>query len=297
VHYLVTHRSEPIVHDALVISETEKERHPYYDWHRRGSDTHFRMVGQVCPVAGVQAGVALHRTRRSGPFEPRDLDLFQLLYGHLERALTIACRLGSLGAMQQWTIDLLEASPVGIVLLDDAARVVFANRAARAVAAERDGLSLSGRGLVLLDREDQQRLHALMARARSAATVSDGERTATMRVRRRSGRRPYCLVVLPITNRSPVLSTERLALCLFITDPDAGMSLPRDQLRALFDLTDAEARLAERLATGEDLRTAAEHLHITYGTARTRLTEIFAKTRTRRQAELVRLLLTTLQQP
>lgn len=41
------------------------------------------------------------------------------------------------------------------------------------------------------------------------------------------------------------------------------------------------------------LRSAATKLGITYGTARARLAEIFQKTETRRQAELVRLLLST----
>lgn len=58
--------------------------------------------------------------------------------------------------------------------------------------------------------------------------------------------------------------------------------------------TEAEGRLAALLAAGEDLRTAAQELSITYGTARARLAEIFQKTETRRQGELVNLLLTTL---
>ena len=49
-----------------------------------------------------------------------------------------------------------------------------------------------------------------------------------------------------------------------------------------------------RLAAGEGLRSAAQSLGITYGTARARLAEIFQKTETRRQGELVNLLLTTL---
>jgi DNA-binding CsgD family transcriptional regulator len=60
----------------------------------------------------------------------------------------------------------------------------------------------------------------------------------------------------------------------------------------MFGLTEAEARLADVLAAGEDLRAAALKLRITYGTARTRLAEIFQKTNTHRQAELVTLLLT-----
>jgi DNA-binding CsgD family transcriptional regulator len=47
-----------------------------------------------------------------------------------------------------------------------------------------------------------------------------------------------------------------------------------------------------QLAAGDDLRTAAANLGITYGTARVRLANVFNKTDTRRQGELIGLLLT-----
>src|SRR5947208_2110656 len=67
-----------------------------------------------------------------------------------------------------------------------------------------------------------------------------------------------------------------------------------DRLRSHFGLTPAEARLALHLVTGETLRSAAAKLSISYETARTQLKNIFNKTKTRRQAELVILILTTL---
>jgi DNA-binding CsgD family transcriptional regulator len=65
-------------------------------------------------------------------------------------------------------------------------------------------------------------------------------------------------------------------------------------LQSAFGLTEAEARLATLLADGIELRVAAEILGITYGSARTRLAEIFQKTETKRQGELIRLLLSTI---
>jgi DNA-binding CsgD family transcriptional regulator len=79
-----------------------------------------------------------------------------------------------------------------------------------------------------------------------------------------------------------------------ISDPDNQRPLPSDRLQATFGLTEAEARLAALLAAGTELRAAATQLGITYGTARTRLAAIFQKTETRRQGELIKLLLITL---
>ena len=65
-----------------------------------------------------------------------------------------------------------------------------------------------------------------------------------------------------------------------------------DLLRCHFGLTPAEARLALHLVAGETLRSAEVKLSMTYETARTHLKNIFNKTGTCRQAELVILIVT-----
>jgi DNA-binding CsgD family transcriptional regulator len=62
------------------------------------------------------------------------------------------------------------------------------------------------------------------------------------------------------------------------------------RLKQLFDLTTAEARLAQRLARGDSVEEVAQSLSIKMTTARTQLAAIFVKTATRRQAKLVAIL-------
>ena len=105
---------------------------------------------------------------------------------------------------------------------------------------------------------------------------------------------PFGIFVGPVSRESIALSLFRPAICIVITDPDRQPLMPIKKLRAAFDLTEAEARLAALLGAGEELRSAAARLNITYGTARSRLAQIFQKTGTQRQALLIRLLITTL---
>jgi DNA-binding CsgD family transcriptional regulator len=72
------------------------------------------------------------------------------------------------------------------------------------------------------------------------------------------------------------------------------MNEPIDLLRSHFGLTPAEARLALHLVAGETLRSAEAKLSISYETARTHLKNIFDKTGTCRQAELIVVILTAL---
>lgn len=61
-------------------------------------------------------------------------------------------------------------------------------------------------------------------------------------------------------------------------------------LMGLFDLTPSEARLAATLAAGKSLRQAAGEMGIGFGSARTYLAHVFAKTGTNQQSQLVSLL-------
>jgi DNA-binding CsgD family transcriptional regulator len=63
------------------------------------------------------------------------------------------------------------------------------------------------------------------------------------------------------------------------------------RLRAEFGLTKAEARLALRLAEGSSLASAARAFNVKLTTVRSQLQQVFAKTGTSRQTELVALLL------
>lgn len=65
-------------------------------------------------------------------------------------------------------------------------------------------------------------------------------------------------------------------------------------IAALYALTPAELRLVAALLNGYSLKSAAVQLKITYETTRTQLKRIFSKTGTGREAELLRVVFTTL---
>ena len=87
------------------------------------------------------------------------------------------------------------------------------------------------------------------------------------------------------------------AACRSRCDRDAAPGPDRTELpgmarlRADFGLTKAEARLALRLAEGASVASAAHDFKVKLTTIRSQLQQVFAKTGTSRQAELVALLL------
>jgi DNA-binding CsgD family transcriptional regulator/PAS domain-containing protein len=294
VQYLVSHPHQKIVHDGLVISERDKDRHFYYEWQRRWSDIRYRLVGQVIAGDGEQAGIALHRAASMGGYDSAEVDRFTFVHRHLERAMTIAFRLASLGAMQQCTGELLDRHPAAIFLLDKQRRVVYANRRAEELRSGADGIRWSAAGITLLRKQDHDHFQQLVGQALARVADTCSAPGGAMKAPRPSGKRSYAILIAPASPRFQVLSLPRPEICVMITDPEGGQLLPANQLQSAFGLTPAEARLAALLANGEELRTAAAKLSITYGTARVRLANLFEKTDTRRQGELVRLLLTAI---
>jgi DNA-binding CsgD family transcriptional regulator len=293
VQYLVAHPNQAIVHDGLVISERDKNRHPYYDWHHRYSETRFRLIGQMSPAPGLQAGVALHRERHAGRYEPYDINQFRLLHAHLERALAIGFRLGTLGTMQQASLDLLEHIPAAAFLLGERLQVVYQNQKAAAICAAADGIRLKNAMLTPTSKTDDERLQRLLAEvcfSRAPWLQTAAATVGTMTVARPSGKRPYVLHIAPVTRHTPQLAALRPIAWVVVSDPETEPSLPSAQLRAAFGLTEAEARLASLIGAGEALRSAADKLGITYGTARARLAAIFEKTQTHRQGQLIKVL-------
>ena len=101
---------------------------------------------------------------------------------------------------------------------------------------------------------------------------------------------PWLLVeAMPVTAfGSDLFSPGRVILLL--TDLTSPLRPEATQLCAAFGLTVAEAKLAAKLASGSGIEGAAASLGVSRETARTQLKAVFAKTNTRRQAELAGLL-------
>ncbi|MCC5867332.1 MAG: hypothetical protein JJU27_02365 [Gammaproteobacteria bacterium] len=293
VQYLLRHPTQPVVHDAMFITEREKDWHPYYDWHHRWSDLRFRLVGQISPAPCVQAGIALHRARQVGRYEAVDIEQMSYLHRHIERALSIGFKLGSLGTLERCTTELLDRNPVAIVLLDGRGRVVYKNRAADGLCSSQDGLRFAENGISLTHKGDNDKLQRLIAQALSPVSP-DSRAGGAMRTTPPSGKPPYSVLVGPVSLNYPLLSSVRPAVCVAISGAAQHGPMAIQRLRAVFNLTEAEARLAISVAAGDGLRTAAAKLGISYGSARVRLSEIFCKTNTHRQGELIGLLIAAL---
>lgn len=140
----------------------------------------------------------------------------------------------------------------------------------------------------------QKQLGDAIARTADATRRGTGDGGALFVVPREGFVRPYHVLLAPVPARprEQVFGFARhVTAVMVISDPDQAPEPAAATLARLFGLTPALGRLAAALAAGRTLAEYAEEAAITEGTARWHLKELFARTGTSRQAELVRMLL------
>jgi len=206
---------------------------------------------------------------------------------HLRRALTLGMRLEGYEALQRAQFDALDRLAAGVVVLDGAARVLLANRAAGALIGEDGPLRLRHGGLAGAVAPHARRLETLIRAALAGTPL------ATMSLPWPRGERRVAVVVTALRGRD----LDRLrgfglrapAVLVFLTDPAAPAVLPAQWLADAYGLTETEARVALLASSGGGLAETARRLGISRNTAKTHLGRVFAKTGAARQAELARL--------
>ncbi|MDP6350622.1 MAG: hypothetical protein QF926_07075 [Alphaproteobacteria bacterium] len=214
------------------------------------------------------------------------------LAAHVGRAVTLHRTV--LGRRVQWAAAnrLLDAVPVGIALVDSACRVLHANRMAEIILTERDGLGLD-RGLLTTPQpKDTTRLRRAVVQVAGAGDGPERTPVGVLRIERPSMMRPWLLVVLPVDVGGPEEGISRMA-AVFVADGDRAPEIPPEVLERLFAVTPAEARLLVALVDGNSLDEAAEMFQVSKNTLRNQLNQLFRKTETSKQSELVRLVLTS----
>lgn len=188
----------------------------------------------------------------------------------------------------------LETSGVGVALVDAQCGVLTVNSVAHAIMAETGLLGVRD-GRLCASRQSDQKLLAAHVRTK-AAEQSATLRTdcyATMALLRDDNPLPVTAIIRPGPPFGPISAPLRRTAVIVLRDPARRLRLPTSNIEHLFNLTPAEARLAQLLAEGHSVDEAAMQLGVSKHTTRSQLQAIFNKTGTNRQGELVRMLLSS----
>jgi DNA-binding CsgD family transcriptional regulator/PAS domain-containing protein len=241
---------------------------------------------------GSVGWISIYKREGGDPFNDDDVAFGNEIFPHLQRAMRIHSRL--LGARQERMAlaEVMDRLPTGVVLLDPQHQPVSTNHAADRILAMGDGIALGANGPFASDPRENCALQKLLSSALTPDPGKEIEAGGFIAVSRPSGRRAYAVMVTPLLAAPADSTSGDAVLSMWIADPESGKVSATEVLEHLYQLTTAEAELVQLLSQGFSLDEAAQRRGVTINTARSQLKQVFSKTDTRRQGELMRLVLT-----
>jgi len=157
------------------------------------------------------------------------------------------------------------------------------------IAAATDGISLSGRFVATAPVNERSLHDAVFAAVQAGLAGKEHVGCAALP---RANRERDMLIVACALDASGQDIPSAPAAVVFISDPLRRQHVPADILASLFGLTPAECQVAVHLAQGHRLEEIATRLEVSQTTVSYHMRNLFQKTGTNRQADLIALVLT-----
>ena len=234
---------------------------------------------------------SLYRGRNHGQMDEATLRQLEILIPHVRNAFALDNQISDSHSFKLLSETVMESMSIAALQVTGSSRVKYANRLATRYLRDGDGLRLCNEFLFAVNPDTNKRLHALIASAaRAGSNETSSAPGGALQVLRRTGATPLKITIIPVPREHGLSSLEASAL-VFISDPALQIRSRYSVLQQLYGLSPTEARLASALVQGLELREIAGVLSMAYETARFHLKRLMIKTGTRRQMDLIRLIL------
>jgi DNA-binding CsgD family transcriptional regulator len=274
--------------DLLTI--TELRRTEFYSDYGRANGIFFLGWTIIEQNERFGSGLSLIRPEDAKQFTSRQVALLKLLKPHLAKAFRLQRIIEGNANNNKALLASIAQFDFGVIALDDEGQITNLSARAKNLLDEQDGIRVHASRLQAVHASENHRLQEMLTSANRVWVDPNQSTNSTLLISRRSGKRPLQLVVFPFAS-SALLVEERPHVLVFLSDPESKPASRAAVLRGLYGLTPTESRLADLLLQGLEVRDAAERLRTTLETARFYVKRILAKTGTRRQTDLIRLML------
>jgi DNA-binding CsgD family transcriptional regulator len=255
---------------------------------------HLRRIGvfyPLCAILRLDADTTLmlgiHRPIEREDFSTEHRRCLELAAPHLLRAVQTHQLLATADLHRRVACEVLDGLSVSAIVVDRRRKVVFANAVADQSLREGDGLAVRYGRLTTSDPRQESAFHEALRRASQLSAGNVAPPGGVLSIPR-TEKRPLSVMVAPFRGGSWVGDPAGASAIVFANDPDRRRPPPATALASLYNLTRAEARLLDALLQGEQISEFAERVGVSANTAKTQLRQLFAKTGTNRQSELMR---------
>lgn len=232
--------------------------------------------------------VSVRMHGNDGLVDADDRRRFRLLVPHFQRAVSIGRLFDQSKSAQAALTQTLDNVTAPVFLLGSNGRLIFTNAPARAMLdeaalfAERNGM------LVAAAPEAQRALRDALVAAENGNAAAD--RGGSIPLASSQGR--WFASVLPLTSgdRQRTGAVHSAVAAVFVRKTSPASPPPLEALAKLYKLTASEVRMIDAVMKVSGVKALAELLGLTQATVKTHLHNVFRKTGTARQSELVKLI-------
>lgn len=233
--------------------------------------------------------VGLLRGESEARYGEREKTGVRTVLAHLSLALETRWRLRESADFARALQGIVDRQAHASLLVDGDGRVVHANRSAITLAATGGGVLVEDGRLLAAAPIDRAALRsAIRDVTRAVIDGADTTRAVTLSVP--GGRHSVVVSVHPACSMFVADTGEGRPLALVAArSSQVAHDVASCSLVKQFRLSPAQARLSVLIVTGHSLADAAQKLHVSENTARSHLKQVFQKTNTHGQMELVHL--------
>ena len=249
-----------------------------------------RLCGVVAQREGGAFLLSAYRAEAQGPFGAREKAALEFLLGHITLSLESDWRWQEADDLAHALLALVDHDANPVILVTAGAEAIYRNPAAAKLLGSRIGLRLEGGCIVAASPADQRLLRE------TVAAVAQGDPThagASPRVVTLACMPPTPPVVVVVRAAGQVFMRKAGKRCGLALVTVRGSHAAHDPATCAFarqyELTAAQAKVSALVFAGQPLASIAHSLNVSENTVRSHLKQVFQKTDTHGQMDLVHL--------
>jgi len=260
----------------------------YREWARpQGFVDYMGAAVERSATTAVVFNVMRHES--DGMFDHAARRRMQLVAPHVRRAVAIGNAIELKTAEASSLTEVFDGLGAGVFLTDSGGRIMHANSAGQALLAEGGGLYASGGRLAMRQPEARRTLGAALAAAGRSKRDPELPGVDITFASREGG--DYAGHILPLTSgsRHKVAAAYGAVAALFVHKTSITLQSEPECIARHYGLTPTELRVLIAIVEVGGVPDVAEALGVAASTVKTHLGNVYGKTGTSRQADLVKL--------
>lgn len=273
-----------------LISNHELQRTDFYRGFLKPHNLLHRLCGVVARRGSRVYFVAAHRGEDQPAFGVREKSELQFLLSHLTLSMENQWRIRHSGDLSQALMRIVDQNDCATLLVSSEGALIYRNPMAHELLARGIALRCDGTRLAALNSADQRALRQAIAAATASGAPPGPDDATALTLSIPSGAQPLVLIV---RSAGQMFIAESGACCPVAMISIRGGYATHDPLHCpfarRFELTPAQSRVSALVFMGQSLPVVARSLKVSENTVRSHLKQIFQKTNTHGQMELVHL--------